>query len=358
MNVSESNDRLSGFDPNGVGETGKLFGLPFDEESAEMVIIPVPWEVTVSYASGTAKGPEAVLEASSQVDLFQQDIVDAWKMGICLLPLPEELILENNKQRELASNYIHWLEKGGQSSERGRFGKIPKIINRTCENMNRWVYETARQHLSKGKSVGLLGGDHSTPLGLIRALSEAVDDFGVLQIDAHADLRPAYEDFQYSHASISYNFMQLPQISNLVQVGIRDFCEQEFELAKSDSRIILHTADHIHAALFKGHSWDSICEGVISGLPKKIYLTIDIDGLDPKLCPHTGTPVPGGLEYPQLDYLVKKLVQSGREIIGFDIVEVAPGPDGDEWDANVGARLLYRMANLVGVSQGKLQWNS
>lgn len=358
MSANNFNQQIAGFDPNGVGEAGSLYGLPFNEASAGMVIIPVPWEVTVSYASGTAKGPVVILDASSQVDLFQQDIKDAWKMGLWMLPFPEELARENEQYRLLASGYINWLEEGGHESEAARFGAVPNIIDQACEKMNQWVSDTVKSQLSKGKSVGLLGGDHSTPLGFIRTLSERYESFGVLQIDAHADLRPSYENFLYSHASISYNFMKLPQISKLVQVGIRDYCEQESELIASEPRIALFTAAQMTEALYRGRSWDSICEEIVANLPERVYLTVDIDGLDPKLCPHTGTPVPGGLEYSQLDYLIKKLVLSGREIIGFDIVEVAPGPDGDEWDANVGARLLYRIANLVGVSQGKLQWNS
>jgi agmatinase len=297
-----------------------------------------------------------VLNASNQVDLFQEDIPNAWKLGLSLLPINEGIRVDNHKFRLMAANYIHWLQQGAESREDERFGAVPGLINQACEKMNQWVYETAKFYLAKNKSVALLGGDHSTPLGLLRVMAENHPEFGILQVDAHADLRPAYENFEYSHASIAYNFIKIPQVKSLVQVGIRDFCEQEWQLAQEDQRISLFTAEQIHTSLFNHGSWDLICINIISTLPKKVYLSIDIDGLEPQLCPHTGTPVPGGLSYAQLVYLIKKVVQSGREIIGFDIVEVAPGPATDEWDANVGARLLYRVANLTAVSQGKLGW--
>ena len=106
--------------------------------------------------------------------------------------------------------------------------------------------------------------------------------------------------------------------------------------------------------LYEGKAWKVICDDIVDQLPDDVYITIDIDGFDPKLCPNTGTPVAGGFEMEQILYLMKQVVKSGKKIIGFDLVEVAQGSEGDEWDGNVGARILYRMANLYGASQGKL----
>ena len=322
-----------------------------------MVILPVPWEVTVSYSEGTANGPEAILNASTQVDLFQEDIFDAWKMGIAMLPIDDLLKTQSEQQRSLANAYIQWLEAGEPEAVRSHYEKSPEGINAACEKMNDWVYEQSKKYLEQGKMIGLLGGDHSTPLGLIRAMAEKHSSFGILQIDAHADLRPAYEGFEYSHASIAYNFMKIPEVKQLVQVGIRDFCEQEWADIQSEKRITMYTDNQLKEELFQGVTWSDLCKRIIADLPEKVYLTIDIDGLLPNLCPNTGTPVPGGLDFQQLMYLIKTLVKSGRQIIGFDLVEVAPGDNGDEWDANVGARILYRVANLVGLSQGKLSWS-
>lgn len=357
MSATDKLSIISNFDPNGVGLNAQLFGLPFSVEMAEMVILPVPWEVTVSYSEGTANGPEAILNASTQVDLFQEDIIDAWKMGIAMLPIDDLLKSQSEQQRSLANAYIQWLEAGEPEAVRSRYEKCPEGINAACGKMNDWVYQQSKKYLEQGKMIGLLGGDHSTPLGLIRAMAEKHSSFGILQIDAHADLRPAYEGFEYSHASIAYNFMKMPEVKQLVQVGIRDFCEQEYSFSQSDKRITMYTDSQLKEALFQGVNWSDLCKRIIADLPEKVYLTIDVDGLLPNLCPNTGTPVPGGLDFQQLMYLIKILVKSGREIIGFDLVEVAPGENGDEWDANVGARILYRVANLVGLSQGKLSWS-
>ncbi|SHN10363.1 agmatinase [Cyclobacterium lianum] len=356
MSNSKVNQIYPTFDPNGVGVAGKLFGLPFTTEESEVVVLPVPWEVTVSYHSGTARGPEAILAASRQVDLFQEDIKDAWKLGVSLLPIDENLQADNNKYRLLAGNYIEWLEEGAGDVQGERFAAVPDIVNKACEEMNDWVYRQAKQYLDKGKLFGLLGGDHSSPLGAIRANAAHHTSFGILQIDAHADLRQAYEGFTYSHASIAANFLELHQVSSLVQVGIRDYCEEEYDLIHSDERIWLYSDKYLKAEMYEGRTWASVCADILDQLPDKVYLTIDIDGLNPSLCPHTGTPVPGGLDFEQVDFLLKKLVLSGRKIIGFDLVEVAPGPDGSDWDANVAARLLYRLVNLAAVSQGKLKW--
>ncbi|WP_255742361.1 agmatinase family protein [Belliella calami] len=345
---------IDNFDPNGVSTHNSLFGLPFDENTAEMIIIPVPWEVTVSYSSGTADGPEAVLNASLQVDLFEDDIKDAWKMGIYMLPIPQDMVNTSSNYRILAKNYIDWLERGSPEEDLERFAAVPDLINKACAEMNDWVHEQAKKYRALGKMVALLGGDHSTPLGLIKAIANDHDNFGILQIDAHADLRVAYENFEYSHASIAYNALKLPQISKLVQVGIRDYCEAEYIMAKENNRITTFYDKVLKKESYEGKAWKIISDEIVDQLPEEVYITIDIDGLDPKLCPHTGTPVAGGFELEQVMYLMKELVKSGKKIIGFDLVEVAPGPEGDEWDGNVGARILYRMANLYGASQGRL----
>lgn len=346
--------QIENFNPNGVTNNDGIFGLPFDENTAELIIVPVPWEVTVSYSPGTVEGPETVLNASYQVDLYQDDIHDAWKMGIHMLPIPVELTDKSKSYRILARNYIAWQESGAPVDATERFAAVPGIIDKACSEMNNWVYEQVKKLRSKGKMVALLGGDHSTPLGMIKALSEEFESFGILQIDAHADLRKAYEDFEYSHASISYNALKFPQINTLVQVGIRDYCQSEAILAKENNRIHTFYDKDIKEDLYEGKAWKVICDDIVEQLPDDVYVTIDIDGFDPKLCPNTGTPVAGGFEMEQILYLMKQVVKSGKKIIGFDLVEVAPGPQGDEWDGNVGARILYRMANLYGASQGKL----
>lgn len=348
--MADKKSIIRSFDPSGFATNNNLFGLPFDESQCEIIAFPVPWEVTVSYASGTANGPEAIREASLQVDLYDPAVPDAWTLGIYMPEISEKLKKKSDKYRQKAKEHIHLLMDGLEIER-----DLLQEVNEACARMVDWVREKTGKYLDDGKLVALVGGDHSTPLGYLQALAERHDEFGVLQIDAHADLRKAYEDFTYSHASISYNFMKLPQISKLVQVGIRDYCEDEVHyIEQNQERIKVFFDRDLKQARFRGTSWETQVRDIISHLPEKVYLSFDIDGLDPKLCPNTGTPVAGGFETDEVLFLVEELIASGRTLIGFDLNEVAPGKK-DEWDANVGARLLYRLCNLMGKSNDRLQ---
>ena len=151
-----------------------------------------------------------------------------------------------------------------------------------------------------------------------------------------------------------YNALKLPAVGRLVQVGIRDYCDEELQLMqRAGGRVITYFDQLLKEKMFEGATWASMCDRIIGDLPKEVYISFDIDGLNPKLCPNTGTPVPGGFELEQVMYLIKKIALSGRKIIGFDINEVSPGKD--DWDANVAARLLYHLCNWMAVSQGRLQ---
>ncbi len=345
-------DKIARFDPSGVGlKNGNFIGLPFDEEDADIVLLPVPWDVTVSFSAGTSGGPQNILDCSPQLDLFDADVPDAWKRGIYMRK-PSEYWLKRNKElRYSAKTYIEFLEKGGRLQDSVRMEAVLSIINESSEKLNEWVYEKTRELIRNGKKVGLVGGEHSVPLGYLKALAEHHSNFGILQIDAHQDLRKAYEGFTFSHASIFYNALQIKEIEKLVQVGIRDFCEEESILTKSSGgRVQVFYDQKIKESLFCGDTFQKIAEYIISDLPDKVYISFDIDGLAPELCPNTGTPVPGGLSYWEAVYLIKMVVESGRDIIGFDLCEVAG--KGHEWDGNVGARVLYKLCNLMGMKMG------
>jgi agmatinase len=338
---------ISNFDCNGPGIAGNLFGLPFTPDIASVVIVPIPWEVTVTYHTGTANAPNAILDASSQIDLAVKEIPDAWKLGIGMSPVPTEIFDESSKYRELAAQHIRDLEHGKkfQTSD-----PVVTNINEASENLNVYVKSATKKWMTEKKLIGLLGGDHSTPLGYLRALSESFDRFGILQIDAHADLRRAYEGFTYSHASIMYNALKIPAISRIVQVGVRDYCDEELDVMKrSMGRVVTYFDEDLKTQSYSGVNWKNQVDKIIAELPQNVYISFDIDGLNPKLCPSTGTPVPGGIEYEQAVYLIKTLAKSGKKIIGFDLCEVSPGRD--DWDANVGARLLYQLCNWMAVSQ-------
>lgn len=348
-------EKIKNFNPNDLGDkNANIFGLPFTTDEAEVVIVPVPWEVTVSYAAGTAKGPQAVFDASFQVDLYDPNIKDAWKTGIAMDKIPTNIQKKSNGLRKKAETYIGMLEDGKSADKNATMRKIQTEVNKECKAMNAWVKQRVLHFMNKNKVVALLGGDHSTPLGMMQALAEKHKSFGILQIDAHADLRDAYEGFEFSHASIMFNALKIKQVEKLVQVGIRDYCEAEAQLVeRSKGRIKTFYDRDIKHQQYEGRSWSKVCDDIIKQLPDKIYVSFDIDGLDPKLCPNTGTPVSGGFETEEILFLIQKIVESKKTIIAFDINEIAPGKD--EWDANVGARMLYRIANLVAKSNGKVK---
>lgn len=341
-------EKIKHFDANSVGDiNANMFGLPFTTAESETVLIPVPWEVTVSYGGGTIDGPQQIFDASFQVDLYDPIVKDAWKLGIAMDDINEEIRKKSETYRPVAEVIID-RQCNGESS-----GDISEIedVNNACAEMNAWVKKRVLHFLKLNKTVGLIGGDHSTPLGMMEALSEHVGEFAILQIDAHADLRVAYEGFEFSHASIMYNALKLFNVKKLVQVGIRDYCEAELDLINnSNGRIKTFFDRDIKQQQYQGTSWHTICDNIVKELPQNVYLSFDIDGLDPKLCPGTGTPVAGGFETDQVLYLIEQVVASGKKIVAFDINEVG---GEDEWNANVASRLLYRIANLTMKSQGK-----
>jgi agmatinase len=339
---------LSNFDSNSVGNpNNNVFGLPFSEDDAKLVILPVPWEVTVSYNAGTARAPDHIFKASLQVDLFDPDVKDGWKEGFFMKPSDKKILMKSDYLRKEAELYINYISHGEKVEDNKFMRKTLKEINEGSVFLNNWVYEQTSQLLNKGKLVGMLGGDHSTPLGYFKAIAEKHGEFGILQIDAHCDLRDMYEGFKYSHASVMFNALaEIPSLSKLVQLGVRDYCGEEFEFIQEHSdRVICFFDKDLKERMYEGQLWRQIADEIVSLLPQKVFISFDIDGLDPKLCPHTGTPVQGGFETDQVYYLFKRLLASGRQIVGFDLNEV--GVSHNEWDENVGARVLFKLCNLL-----------
>jgi agmatinase len=332
------------FDPSGYAvKNGNFIGLPYNEDTAKIILLPVPWEATVSYAAGTALGPSNILEASYQLDLVDWKIKKAWKTPIYMTPVDSNIQALSNTTRALATQHIDNLEQAKTIDS-----NLVNQVNKNSEQLNAWVYEQTKTFLKKGKKIGLIGGEHSVPFGYLKALAEEEGDFGILQIDAHFDLRIAYEDFTYSHASIFYNVLeQIPEVKQLTQVGIRDACQDEFDYVETHSnRISLYGMNYIREQVYtQAQTYHEICQQIIDSLPQKVYISFDIDGLDPKLCPNTGTPVPEGLEFMEAVHLLHQIIDSGRTIIGFDLCEVG---SASEWDGNVGARILYKLAVLLG----------
>jgi agmatinase len=335
------------FDPSAAAQPGSgVFGLPHSADEAAVVLVPVPFEATTSYGGGAARGPEAILHASRQIDLFDVETGRPYEAGIHMLPIPEELAQLDREARAAAAPVI---EAGGVIPGRPELARAASEVDQACERVNAWVEDRVASLLARGKQVGLVGGDHSTALGAIAAHARRHPGLGLLHVDAHADLRVAFEGFTYSHASVLYNVAErLPEVSRIVQVGLRDLSEEEHAYAAaSGGRIVQHVDADLARARFEGEPWAARVRRIVEPLPKDVYVSFDIDGLDPTLCPHTGTPVPGGLSFQEAAYLVGAIVRSGRRVVGFDLVEVAPDPNGGEWDGNVGARLLYKLVGWM-----------
>lgn len=333
---------------------GQFLGLDHELKSARAVILPVPWDVTTSYRPGTVSGPQAVIEASYQIDLFSPDFKEFWNVPLATLPIGKGWIKQSQTLRRKVEKYISFLEEGGKLSKSKPMQAVLKEVNAASKKLNDWVYSETKKLLDQDKAVFVLGGDHSVPLGTIKAHAEKYKDLSVLHFDAHADLREAYEGFQDSHASIMYNVLKRTEVKKLVQVGVRDVSQLEVDLSAADSRVETYFDWDLKNRLYAGESWKAICQDIVGHLSQEVYISFDIDGLDPKLCPNTGTPVPGGLEFQEACFLIRQIVESGRRIVGADLVEVAPAPKKEnEWDGNVGARMLFQL--LVGHFRGSGQ---
>lgn len=338
------------FNPNTVSNKNNgLFGLPNTLQESDLAIISVPWDVTTSYRPGTSNGPQAISNASYQIELYHPSFPNAYVDGIALVELDKAVIKKNATTRKKAETLITLQET--QSFSKEKHSNLLQEVNQACENMTNTVYNKAQTLIENQHLVAALGGDHSISYGLINALTDNISTpIGILQIDAHMDLRNAYEMFTYSHASIMFNVMKNLPIHRLVQVGVRDYCQEELDYAKaSKGKIITFFDKDIKNALFTGKNWQNICKKIINQLPEQVYISLDIDGLTLEHCPNTGTPVPGGLSFEQIEYLIENLVKAGKKIVGFDLVEVNPGTQTktDGIDAIVGMRLLYLLSGFM-----------
>lgn len=334
-----------------------IYGIPTSFEQAQLVYIPVPWDATCSYHAGTSQGPQGILKASDQVDLFDMELKDIYAAGLHCLPISEALQSWNTVARTKAETLMapqsHELDPAGQKERL-------LLVNELCEKMEAHVYEECLNVLNTGKVAVVVGGDHSTSRPAIRAYAQHHKSFGILHVDAHMDLRKQYQGFTHSHASVMHSVIEdIPEVKKLVQVGIRDYSEEEVHYQKSKKRKIIPYFDHtLSIRRSNGTSWSAMTQEIIQNLPNKVYLSVDIDGLDPALCPNTGTPVAGGLQYNDLLHLVRQLVHSGKKIIGMDLVEVSPHPDGkNDWDCNVASRLLYKLSGWLLASQKKIKFS-
>lgn len=316
------------FDPNNSAPEGSgLFALPYTVDDASVVIVPVPWDATSSQALASGGAPDAVYEASKYVELFDSKQGPIYRKGIAMDATCKEIATLN--QRAIAI----------QSSDDFHGAQLTK----PCEQLNRLVRDQVSRHIADGKRVGLLGGDHSVSYGAIDAHLAQYPSLGILHIDAHCDLRRAFDEISFSHASIMYNVIEYLKPDKLVQVGIRALCDFEVDYIRDSNRIQVFFDADLHELRSDGITWNEICSKIVVQLPELVYVSLDIDGLEPSICPNTGTPVPGGLAYNDVAYLLRHVSASGRTIVGFDLVEVG----AREFDASIAAHLLYQLCGVV-----------
>ncbi|MBI5510097.1 MAG: agmatinase family protein [Deltaproteobacteria bacterium] len=326
------------FDPDAPAAAASgLFGLNAHADTARVVIVPVPFDATTSYRRGTSDGPAAILAASHQVDLYDAELGAVHAAGIAMLEEATQTRHLNDIARKLA---LAAREDGDDSQT------AVEELNRIGDRLQQSVQETVDALLARGQIVGTVGGEHSVAYGAICAHLARYPEMGVLHVDAHADLRAAYEGFTWSHASVMRNVLDRSALKKLVQVGIRDFGRGEIaHIQANPDRVKTFFDADLGRRQLSGTSFAALADEIVGHLPEEVYISFDVDGLDPTLCPNTGTPVPGGLSFREACLLFETVTNSGRRIVGFDLTEVAPGEGAfdDSWDANVGARLLYKL---------------
>lgn len=262
-------------------------------ESSRVIILPVPMEETATYLKGTARGPAAILQASANMELYDEELRwEPWRVGIFTHP-----------------------EVKGEGVE-SHLGAISKVASRL---------------LSDGKFIVALGGEHTLTLGLLPPLKERFGDLTVLQLDAHADLRYEYEGNRLSHACVMRRIREMGL--RTVQAGIRSMSQEEADCVSGEGASIFYARE-----IRQDPSWP---DKVIESLGERVYLTIDVDFFDPSCVPATGTPEPGGFSwYETLDFL-KKLAEQ-RELVGADVVELCP-KKGDVTSDFLAAKLVYKI---------------
>jgi agmatinase len=320
------------------------------EDSSSLVLLPVPFAAT---SRGRSSDAYAGIRCQwLRLPDWEAELGRVNEPGVCLREPDQEIVRWDEEARAKAELVVSLGDGATDLRERE---EAVALVNDRCSRVNTHVYERSKALLDAGKIVGVIGGDHGAAYGLIRAVSEKWHGLGVLHVDAHAGLRERHQGFEWSHASIMHNVMtRLPGVARVVQVAVRDICEAELTFIRQSPKLTTNFDATLARERAGGTPWLMQAERMVARLPQNVFISLGVDGLDPTLCPNTGTPVPGGLSFNDAALLVSVVAQSGRRIVGFDLNEVAPGPEGDEWDGNVAARLLYRLIGWTFASQGLL----
>ena len=338
-----------GFNPNGaIPDNGNYFGIPLSPDEAALVLISAPWDVTTAVRVGSSYAPDAIIEASRRVDFFEPMAPYSWRKGIATASIDYTMQDTSHHLRADAVRVTKVHDDLGSSAfDHLVYERSLRRVNEASAIVNDNIYAQSKHWLDKGKIVGLVGGDHSVAYGHIRAVAERYGKIGVLHIDSKCNLRIAHQGFEYSHASVMYNVLRdIRAVDSLVAVGVRAFSPEEWERAQSDSRVKLFTGQSIWSRQFEGVTWSTIVDEIIAELPENVYISLDVDGLTVECSPNTGSLVAGGLRLPEVVYLMGRIVDSGRKIVGFDLTEVVPNME-DKIDAMIAARMLYNMCCMA-----------
>jgi agmatinase len=262
---------------------------------AKYVLISVPYDGTSTFMKGADKGPQAILDASDSLELY--DVM---------------------YETEAYTAGIHTAR--------------PNLDFSSPEQMVKSVYLQTKHFLDMQKTVGILGGEHSVSIGSIQAHVEKYKQLSVIQIDAHADLRPEYHGSIYNHACVMRRAQEI--VHTVVQVGIRNVCSEEKPFVVNENIFYAHQ-------IYDNESW---MQQAINRLSNNVYLSIDLDGFDPSILPATGTPLPGGLQwYPVLKFLAQLFNQ--KNVVGFDVVELCPHSENKSSDT-LAATLVYKILTM------------
>ncbi len=359
-----------------VGLRGELFGKASTFEEASVVVVPVPYELTVSDRLGTGKAPEAVFAVSSQLDYGVYGVDRAWTLPIHGLA-DHDLITDLS-----TASSERWVDGDGdddgngalQSRVRAYYARLeagePPLSTNIDTNIgadveNKLLSEVAEAYgvllgavrstvhgiLAKGKIAVVLGGEHSVSLGAIQAASAVYPNMGVLHIDAHMDLHASYGGMPSAHACVMHQVLATTGVP-ITQVGIRAFAPEEAAMAAAYSdRVRIFYQSQLDAQQFEGGTWQQCCSDIIETLPADVYISVDIDGLALANGLSTGTPVPNGLSLGAFYYLLAEVAKR-RRVVGCDLVEVVPSADGTA--ERVAATILYHLCVWAGFSQQRL----